>query len=149
MSIQAPYQNFPFNGNLGEMPIDASVQRNNCGFLAPGQTKLSVCVDNVSTPTGTIYYIPLPIPQAGKIWIFTDMNFTHNQSTGQRFAIAIGGVSTLATQCHGSTAPDILGSQETQPDCPGGLQPSIQILGVSGMNSWVNLAGIQQNSGNG
>jgi hypothetical protein len=131
------------------VPVDGCVQRANAGFLAPGQTKLSVCVDSVATGTAVIYYIPLPVPPSGKVWMVTDVSFTHNQTTGQRFALAVGGITVFAWQSHGSTAPDIFGSQEMQPDCPGGLQPSLQILGASSMVAWANLGGQNQNMGAG
>jgi hypothetical protein len=149
MSVQAPFQAHAFDPQGGEVPVDGSVQRANAGFLAPGQTKISVCVDNIATTSAATYYVPLPTPPVGKVWMVTDLIFSHTVATGQRFAFAVGGITTLSIPAHGSAAPDIIGSAETQQDCPGGLQPVLQIAGIATMNSFATVAGVQQNMGAG
>lgn len=152
MPVQAPLPAHQFGEQLGEIPVDGCVQRANAGFLAPGQTKLSVCVDNIPTSTANTFFVPLPQPPAGKVWIITDLVMSSNLasgSAGQRFAITVGGITVYAIPVHGAAAPDVMNGMETQPDCPGGLQPVLNILGASTMNSFVNIGGVQQNIGTG
>lgn len=145
MAVQAPYQVSPYNPQQGEIPVDGCVQRANAGYLAPGQAKMSVCVDQVST-TGNDF-IPLPTPPAGYIWVITDIILTHDQSSGQRITLQAGGITIFSTNCHGSTAPDVMDSLETQPTVPGGVQPALFITGAASMHIFANIYGVLQLDG--
>jgi hypothetical protein len=129
------------------LPLDGGVQRSNAGYLAPGQTKIAVNIDNITTTSNVT--VPLPTPPAGKTWLITDMILTHTASTGQRMAVTSGGVVIFSTQSHGSAAPDIMNGIESQLDVPGGIAPALAITGASGMSSYAWLSGIQQNLGGG
>jgi hypothetical protein len=130
-----------------ELPLDGSVQRSNAGFLAPLQTKIAINIDGVAT--GSTVTIPLPTPPAGKAWYITDMSLTHDQTSGQSFAIKAGGVTKWSTNCHGSLAPDLIPGMETQIDIQGGVAPTLVIAGTGSMHSWFNAAGVQQAIGGG
>lgn len=126
-----------------ELPLDSSMQRQTTGFLAPGQTKIALNMDSISTTTTLT--VPLPTPPLGKLFYVTDLSITHSVSTAQRFALVTGGVVVFSTLVHGSAAPDIFNALETQIDMPGNATCGLTINGTTSQFSYANILGIQQN----
>jgi len=128
-------------------PHDGCVQRENAGFLAPGQTKVSV---SGKVPlTGSTQNLPLPTPPAGKIWLITDLGLSHDDITALEFRIQVGGIDVFRWPVKGDTAPLVLQQLETQVDVPAGQAAQIVLPADNGKNAYFFLLGVQQSIGNG
>jgi hypothetical protein len=128
-------------------PHDGCVQRENAGFLAPGQTKLTV---SGKVPlTASTQTIPLPTPPPGKIWLLTEVLWSHDDITALEFKLQSGGIDVLRWPVKGDTAPFILQAIETQVDFPAGNVPQLILPADNGKNAYFLIAGVIQNIGNG
>ena len=132
-------------GTTPALPIDGCVQRENAGFLAPGQTKISVNVDNVSIATGAS--VPLPTPPAGKVWLIGDLYVSHDSNVAVRCALTVGGITVWSAPVKGDTAPVELPGMETQIDVPQGQASVLAFGGNAGTHGYANLQGWQQGIG--
>lgn len=128
------------------VPVDGACARTNAGYLAPGQGKISVNVDQVSINAGAT--VPLPKPPSGKSWLLTDLYFSHDQNAAVRFALAVGSVTLFSCPVHGSAAPDALPGIETQTADPAAQQLKL-VMGAAGGKGYANLAGVLQGTGGG
>ena len=128
-------------------PHDGCVQRENAGFLAPMQTKITV--SGKIPLTGSTQTMPLPTPPAGKIWCVTELLLTHDDITALEFKLQSGGVDVFRWPVKGDTAPFITQGIETQIDLPQGNTPQIVFPADNGKNAYFLISGVQQDIGNG
>lgn len=127
-------------------PHDGCVQRENAGFLAPAQTKLTVS-GKVSIASGAT--VALPTPPQGKSWFITDLDLSHDSTVAVEMTIKTGGVSVFDWPVKGDTAPFIGHNLETQIDLPQGNAGQLVMGSNAATNSYFYLTGIQQAIGNG
>jgi hypothetical protein len=127
-------------------PHDGCVQRENAGFLAPGQTKVTVS-GKVSIASGAT--VPLPTPPQGKIWLLTEILWTHDSTVALEYKLQTGGVTILDWPVKGDTSPFITQGIETQFDIPQGNTPQLVMASNASTNGYFVMAGVQQDIGNG
>jgi hypothetical protein len=129
------------------IPVDGSVQRENAGFLAPGQTKINI--SGKIPLTGGVQTFPLPTPPTGKVWLVTDVMLSHDDITALEYRVQSGGIDIFRWPVKGDTAPFIAPNMETQWDFPQGNVPQVLLPADNGKNAYLALNGIQQDIGNG
>jgi len=104
-------------------PLDGTVQRENAGFIGPGQTKVAVNLDKLSINAAAIL-VPLLTVPAGKSFQITDLWISHDGTSAVRMGLQIGvgtnAVTIFSFPIKGDTAPLQLPGIETQEDVPAG-----------------------------
>lgn len=156
--IQAPPGQFPASQQqLGEVPVDGSVQRANAGYAAPGQSVLGYNIDQVSVDAGAVV-IPLYSPAPGEIFFVTDINLSHSLTAGLvRFALVVGtgvvggvvtnGVTVWSSPCRGANDAIQLAGLESQPSCAAGLTMYLVASQLATAKIYGNLGGVAQGAG--
>lgn len=128
-------------------PHDACVQRENAGFLAPLQTKIT-CSGKISIASGTPT-VGLPVPPTGKIWCITDIDLSHDSTVAVEFKIVANGVTIFDWPVKGDTAPFIGHNLETQLVIPPNSTPQLITGTNAATNAYFYITGVQQDIGNG
>lgn len=129
------------------VPRDLSVQRENAGYIAPGQS-VRRYVGKVPL-TAVAQTIPLMTPPAGKTYLITDLYLSTNDVTPVEFSLVVNGVSVLFANVRGDTAPLTENSIETQIDVPQGQALSIVMPADNAKVGYFMIGGIEQSIGSG
>lgn len=136
----------PRHYGTANFPVDGSVQRENAGYLAPGQTKLAISGKG-SIASGLTF--ALPTPPAGKHWLITDIFLTHDSTVALEFQIQQGGISILDLPIKGDTAPFYAPNVETQFTIDALNAAQVVIASNAATNAYWWISGIVQDIGNG
>lgn len=113
---------FPRNvdGTAVESAVrDGSVQRENAGWYAPGQSAGTVCAE-YSVGAGASLSVPLLSVPTGKVFLISDAWITYNTTAVQKIQLIAGpsvgaGVPIMRGIIKGDTAPAEMPGIESQP----------------------------------
>jgi len=127
---------------LPNTPADGTVQRENCGFIAPGQSALNWNIDNVSIASAV--NIALCTVPVGKTLLLTDIYMSHDSTVAIRFALTANGVTLWSSPVKGDTAPTEYPGIETQIVVPQGQTLILTMGSNASTHGFVNISAIQQ-----
>lgn len=131
-------------------PRDTAVQRENAGFLAPGQSALNMTgkigLSNSGATTVALFIVP-----AGYILCITDVYISHDQTVILDVKLQNGSGQNIAEfPCKGDTAPVEMPGIETQQFWASGQQLNLVYpTSAGGGNGYFNISGFLQAVGAG
>ncbi len=98
---------------------DGSIQRETAGFVAPGQSALTLTGSYTLSTTG-VTTIPLHSVPAGKIFCITDIALAYNTASQYDMQLQSGSIPIFRQVVKGDTAPLEMPGIETPPVVLGG-----------------------------
>jgi hypothetical protein len=131
---------------------DGSVQRENCGFIAPGQSAFTIA-GIYAIGAGNSLTTPLAQVPVGKVLLITDIYLWYDTAVQQHVKLTAGTASgsalpIFASVPKGDTAPIELPGIETQPAVlPGQTLWFVIDTCTAATNVYLTISGIEQNFG--